>query len=234
MNTKNQLLCTWSAPVFLTLFAIGWWFIAWFVPPPSPAAGAEEIAQIYRDNAVSIKMGMVIAMFSSGLVAPFLAVISTQMMRMEGRFSVLSFTQMLCGAMGVVTFLIAVMIWLTLAFRPERDPQLTQLLNDLAWLLLTVTIGPAFIQNIAIAIAVFTDRNTKPVFPRWVGYFNIWVPAAFIPAMLVPFFRTGPFAWDGIIGFWVPLVDFGIWTWVMFFLLRKAIREQALERPGTP
>jgi len=229
MNTKNQLLCTWGGPAFLTLFAIGWWFIAWFVPPPSPNASAVEIAKFYSDNAVSIKLGMVIAMMSSGFVAPFIAVISTQMMRIEGRFSVLSFTQMLCGVMGVIAFIIPVMIWLMLAFRPERDPQLTQLLNDLAWLMLTVLIAPAFMQNIAIGIAVLTDKNAKPVFPRWVGYFNIWVSAAFIPAVLVPFFRTGAFAWDGLIGFWVPLVDFGIWTWVMFFLLRKSIKQQALE-----
>ncbi len=227
MNTKHQLLCTWSAPVFITLFTIGWWFIAWYIPPHSPNASALEIAEIYRQNATPIKIGMLIAMLSSGFIGAWVAVVSTQMLRIEGSFPVLSYTQMICGAMGVFAFLMPVMIWTTLAFRPDRDPQLILLLNDLAWITLTVTIGPAIVQNVAIGIAILFDTGAKPVFPRWAGYMNLWVATSFMPALMIPFFKTGPFAWDGLLGFWVPLADFGVWIWAMFFLVRRAIKEQA-------
>ncbi len=229
MNTKNQLLCTWAGPAFLTIFSIGWWFIAWFIPPQSPNSSAAEIAAFYMQNPVSIKMGMVIAMFSVGFFGPWLAVISTQMQRMEGRSPVLAYTQMICGAMGVLAFLLPIMIWCTIAFRPERDPQLMLLFNDLAWLMLTTIVSPGIVQNIAIGVAILGDKNPIRVFPKWAAYFNFWIATSFMPALIVPFFKTGPFAWDGIIGFWVPLVNFGAWVWVMFFLLRKGIKQQAAE-----
>ena len=133
------------------------------------------------------------------------------------------------GAMGVLAFLLPIMIWCTIAFRPDRDPQLMLLFNDLAWLMLTTIVSPAIVQNIAIGLAILGDKNPIRVFPKWAAYFNFWIATSFMPALIVPFFKTGPFAWDGIIGFWVPLVDFGAWIWVMFFLLRKGIKQQAAE-----
>ena len=227
MNIKNQLLCTWSGPAFLIIFSIGWWFIAWFIPPHSPNSSAAEIAAFYMQNPVSIKMGLVIAMFGAGFFGPWLAVISTQMQRMEGRSPVLAYTQMICGVMGVLAFLMPIMIWCAIAFRPDRDPQLMLLFNDLAWLMLTTIVSPPIVQNIAIGLAILGDKNPIRVFPKWAAYFNFWIATSFMPALIVPFFKTGPFAWDGIIGFWVPLVDFGAWIWVMFFLLRKGIKQEA-------
>lgn len=47
-----------------------------------------------------------------------------------------------------------------------------------------------------------------------------------LPGGLVTFFKSGPFAWNGILAFWLPLTVFGIWYGVMFMLLRKAILGQ--------
>jgi hypothetical protein len=44
-----------------------------------------------------------------------------------------------------------------------------------------------------------------------------------IPDQLIFFFYTGPFAWNGIFGFWIPLTAFGGWFVLTFVLLRKAI-----------
>lgn len=227
MDTKHQLLCTWSAPIFVVLLSVGWVLVAGYIPPHSPDASAIEIAEFYRRHAAPIKAGMILSMLAAGFVGPWVAVIATQMKRIEGGFPVLAYTQMICGAIGILAFLLPVMIWATLAFRPDRDPQLTLLFNDLAWLLLTVTISPAVVQNIAIGTAILGDKNPRPVFPRWAAYLNFWVATSFVPALLIPFFKTGPFAWDGLIGFWMPLVDFGAWIVAMFFLLRRAIAQQA-------
>jgi hypothetical protein len=48
----------------------------------------------------------------------------------------------------------------------------------------------------------------------------------FLPAGLMTYFKTGPFAWNGILAFWLPLVAFAIWFNVMFIALQKAIKEQ--------
>jgi hypothetical protein len=75
---------------------------------------------------------------------------------------------------------------------------------------------------VLIAIAVLTDKNPEPIFPRWVGYLNVWTAVLIIPAGLIEFFKTGPFAYDGAISFWfVWLVFFG-WIIGMSALVMRA------------
>jgi drug/metabolite transporter (DMT)-like permease len=85
------------------------------------------------------------------------------------------------------------------------------------------------------------DKGNQPVFPRWAAYFNFWTAMLYLPAFMVTFFKAGPFAWNGLLAFWLALLVAGIWTVVMFVLLLKAIRQQeaqagaaiAIEDPST-
>ena len=228
MNTKAQLFCAWCGIGFLVLFTVGWWFIAGYIPPISPAMSANEVAAFYQENTGLIRLGMVITMFSAALSAPWVAVIAVQIKRIEGEFPALTYALLVAGAVGVVVLIVPPMVWTTAAFRPERSPELTMLLNDFGWLFFVMTFSPFFIQNLVIGLAVFIDKAELPVFPRWVGYFNIWVAILLIPGGLITFFKTGPFAWDGILAFWLPLLVFFGWFLVMFPLLLKAIKQQAL------
>lgn len=55
---------------------------------------------------------------------------------------------------------------------------------------------------------------------------NIWVVILFLPAGIITLFKTGPFAWDGLIAFWIPALVFFICAFAMCALLLKAIRWQ--------
>ncbi len=120
------------------------------------------------------------------------------------------------------------------AFRPDRAPELTVTLTDLAWILFVTPIGPFIAQNLAVAGAVLTDRASTPVFPRWVGYANLWIALLFCPAGLAYFFKGGPFAWQGIFAFWLGLVMYSAWLVVMFITVRRAIRTEELAVPSPP
>lgn len=85
---------------------------------------------------------------------------------------------------------------------------------------------PGSVQNFAIAFTILSDDGEPPVFPRWLAYVNLFTAVLFTPGALIPFFKFGPFAWNGLFGFWIPGVFFCTWVVVMFFALRKAIREQ--------
>jgi hypothetical protein len=226
MNTRHQLLGAWSGIFFCAVFTLGFWFIAGFVPPPSPSASAAQIAELYQQNTWQIRLGALLMMACSAFIVPFAAAISVQMKRMEGSSPVLTYTQLASGSLGIVFFILPAMLWTIAAYRPSRDPQLILLLNDMGWLIFLMPFTSFIVQNISIGLAVLSDRSEHPVFPRWVGFFNFWVAVLFVPGGLITFFKTGPFAWDGLFAFWVPLIVFFIWYLVMFVLLRKGITQQ--------
>jgi len=54
--------------------------------------------------------------------------------------------------------------------------------------------GPAILQNIVIAMAVFRRPAGRPRVSRaGVGYFNVWAALLFLPGLLVICFQGGPF-----------------------------------------
>lgn len=227
MNVRNQMLCTWSGPIFVAVFTVGFWFLAHYLPPPSPSAGAGDIAALYQQNTGPIRLGMFLMMACSGLVAPFIAVIAVQMKRMEGGAGVLTYTQLSAGTVGILFLILPALLWTVAAFRPERDPNLILLLNDMGWIFFLMPFGTFTVQCLAIGLAILGSKDAPPLIPRWAGYFNLWVAVLFIPGGLLTFFKTGPFAWNGLFVFWVPLVAFLLWYGVMFVLLRQAIAKPA-------
>ncbi|NKI16582.1 hypothetical protein HCU74_04005 [Spongiibacter sp. KMU-166] len=218
-----QRFSAWCGPAFDVFFISGWCFIAGLFPPQAATASGAEIAAFYADGTNNIRAGLLLAMASCTLYIPWVVVISAQMKRIKNVSPLLVQTQNLSGTAGLLFFLIPVMIWLTATFRPERDPELILLINDLGWLMFTITFAPFVCQLFAFALAVLGDNSENPLFPRWAAYFNFWVAVSFIPAMLIIYFKTGPFAWTGLIGLWIPLILFSVWIWVMFYLLLKAM-----------
>jgi len=227
MNTRNQLLCAWSALIFTLMFMVGFQLVAQFVPPLSPEVSAADITAMYQARTWQIRLGLFMMLTSCGFACAFIALISTQMKRMEGSPHILSYVQLGAGTAGVPFLIMPILIWTVAAFRPERDPELMLLLNDLGWITFLMPFTTFVIQNFAIGFAILGDKGVTPVLPRWLGFFTLWVAVLFIPGGLLTFFKTGPFAWNGVFVFWIPLVIFFLWYILMFIHLRKAILAQA-------
>lgn len=226
MNPKVQAACAWCGVAFVIFATLGWWMIAGMLPPISPSLDALSVASFYQTNTGTLRTGILIGMISVAFTIPWIAVIAVHMKRAEGPMPLFTIMQVVAGAVTVVILLVPFVIWTAAAFRPDRAPELIQLLNDFGWLLIVMTFGPFFVQLVSIGLAILFDKNDKPVFPRWLAYFNIWVAVLFIPGALITYFKTGPFAWNGILAFWLPLAVFMGWYLVMFFALLKVIKEQ--------
>jgi hypothetical protein len=123
------------------------------------------------------------------------------------------------------------MFWLLGAFRPDRAPELTQLLNDLAWVTFTVAVPYLIAQCVLLALAIYWDRQERPVFKPWVAHFNLLVAVALAPAAFAAVTFSGPVAWDGLLSFWVKNVAIAVWIVVMGIVLGQAIRRQRVEEP---
>jgi len=204
----------------VVLFFVGFWAVAQFIPPPSPLAGAQEVADRFRGDENRIRAGLIMCMFAVALMGPWVAALTVQMRRIEGRNSVLAFTQLALGAILVLEFIYLTMFWQVATFRPDRSPEAVQLLNDMAWLPFIALVGSVVIQAAVIGIAILGDHSFEPVFPRWAGYFNLWCALMFTPGSVTVFFKDGPLAWNGIIAWYLPLAAFGIWVatnaWLLF------------------
>lgn len=219
----------WSGLIAITLFVLGF-MLSGFIPPPSPSLTVEAVAAHYRDHATGIRAGMTIMMISGMFVPPLVAVISMQMRRIPEAHPLLVYAQLSAGTLGSVFFIIAPIIFLAIAYRPERDPELTFMMHDFAWIMAVIPWSPAFMQNIVIAVAIFLDKRAKPVFPRWLGYVNVWVAVGFLPGGLLPFFKSGPFAWSGIFVFWLAGSVFILWFLLMIWMLFRAVDSEAREQ----
>jgi hypothetical protein len=233
MNTKQQLWCLYCGPAAMVIFTLGFWLAAGFIPPLHPNDTAREIQQAYQDNTDGIRIGLLLTMLAAAMTGPWVAVITTQMRRVEGTHSPLAWTQLGLGMLGILIFIFPAAAMQAVAFRPDRDPELMQLANDMAWLPFVGVWMLAYFQGLSIAWVCFMDTAEK-VFPRWLGYFNVWVVLLFLPGSLIYFFKDGPFSWSGIFCFWLPLTVFLTWFVVMFVVLRRSVLRQQPDEAAIP
>lgn len=235
MTIKVQKVLLWCGPLMLTLWLLSFVLLAGFIPPPSPEQSPQEVVDMFRDDTNVIRLGLVITLFASALLVPFAALISSQMKRIEGQRSALASTQLASAAVLSLEFIIPLMVWQTALYRPgHENARLVQMLNDMGWLMFVGVISSAVIQILAIGFVILVDERSTPVFPRWAGYFNFWVGLLLAPAGIVVFFKHGPFAWNGLFGFYIPLTAYCAWMFVMTYLLRRAINDESVNRAEDP
>jgi hypothetical protein len=224
MHRSVQLGCAWCGYLFAAFFVAGALGIVHWVPPLSPADSALATATEYRDRAGQIRLGFLVVFVGQIAFPLFGAAIAEQTRRIRTAPRALSYAQVAsvgCASMAmcgpIATFFVA-------AFRPERAPEATQLLNDLAWVVFMVSFVPFVSWAFAIGAAVLCDTTDTPVYPRWSGYLCIVVGLVQMPAGLLIFFKTGPFAWNGIIGYWIPVIVFAVGMSVTCALMHRRAR----------
>jgi len=230
-RADGEMILLWTLPVVGVVWLAAFLLFPGFVRPMSPTMTAEEVAAFYRDpeNLPRIRYAMILFnWFAVGLI-PILALIVLQIRRMAHRTPIFSYGILACAAGGPTIFLMADLFWLLAAFRPERDPQLTLLLNDLAWMTFSSQVGFLIAQSVILALAIHLDRQERPVFRPWVAHFNLAVAALLMPAAFVGAALTGPIAWDGLLTFWVRNIAIGVWIVVMAVVLARAIQRQRAE-----
>lgn len=230
-QTDGELILLWTVPVLLLIWASAFFLFPGFVQPMSPAMSAEEVAAFYRDpeNLPRIRYSMIVFnWFCVGLI-PVLALVMMQMRRMAHRTPIFSYCLLGCATGGPTIFLVANLFWLLAAFRPDRDPALIQMFNDLAWVTFTGQVGFLVGQSAFLALAIYLDRQDKPVFKPWVAHFNVLIALALMPAAFFALHLDGPLAWDGTLSFGLKNLAVALWIGVMGIVLGQAIYRQRRE-----
>jgi hypothetical protein len=191
------------------------------LPPMSPMRSADEVAEFWSTDPGVKRLGLVMMLASAGVQAPLGALIAVRIRRMEGRYPLLAYLQLAGCALSVVAILLPTFAFAAASYRPERDPEITQALNDLGWLPFVMNWPAATLQSMTIAFAIF--GATCQVWPRWFAYWNLWCAFVFAAGGLVVLFKDGVFAWNGLLAFWMVAVFFGVWFLVLTWQLLATI-----------
>jgi hypothetical protein len=221
---RLNMFCAWGGFWYLGVVMLGWALVAGFLPPHQPSAGATEITSIIRASVTRIRIGMVLTMVSAAFCMTFIAIMARYIARIEGGAGVLTYGMIMGGIGNVMLTFYPAIFWLVAAFRPDRSPEIIYVLNDWAWIEL---VGGATIfwpMPLTMAYAALSDTSADPVFPRWSGYAALWMFFLILPDQLVFFFQTGPFAWNGLFGIWLPLIAFCGWFAMSSTLMVKAMK----------
>lgn len=229
MNTRNQLIITHSAMLMMLGVMLGAFVMPGWIPPPSPSLTPAEVATIFTPDNVMMRAGILIMCLISPLLIAYSSVITTQLRRIEGKNHVMANAQLASQAAGLCLFLLPGFIWLAISYRPHTNPELIVVLNDLSWFMWFAGIGPTVVQWLCIGIPILGDKSADPVYPRWLGFLNLWLAVGAGATQLIPFVYGGPFGYNGLFGFVFPATVFSIWTFATYFCTLKAIRKQANE-----
>jgi hypothetical protein len=134
------------------------------------------------------------------------------------------------GALTTVYLTLPPLFWGVAAFTPTRNPEITATFHEFG--VLSVITTDQYFVFLWVAIVVVCLTPTKVVaspFPRWFGYFSAWCALIFECGAVAFLPRSGPFAWNGLLAFWLPFSVFGVWMIVVSVLLLRALRQQSDE-----
>jgi hypothetical protein len=233
MTASMQKTMAWCGAGFVLLLFPGI-IMAGLLPPLAPTKTAAEVAEFWSTNTGLKRCGLVILLAAAGLQAPFGALIAARIKQMEGRFSPLAYAQLIATGLAVMAIILPTFAFAAASYRPERDPEITQALNDLGWLPFVMNWPAATIQCLVIGFAIFGYQGPQPIWPRWLAYYNLWSAFIFAAGGLVVLFKTGVFAWNGLLAFWLVAVFFGAWFLVMTWQLLATISAQPTEDQREP
>jgi hypothetical protein len=220
-TTSSQLACAKAGVASVVLIFAGL-LVAGYLPPPHADWSAERLQEFYATNTAVKQAGIFLLLFGMTMFGFLVAGMKVALDRVERPGGTLATLQAVSGTVGTMLLTLYAMLLAVAAFRPERDPEITQAFHDAGWFMAFISAVPFMMQAIAIAAAVLLSDND--VLPRWFGYVNLSVALLLLPGAALLFFHSGPLAYHGMLSYWVPVADFGVWMlWMAWGIRRSAL-----------
>jgi hypothetical protein len=226
-STRSQIAIVWWSLGFAAVYGISLAFLLHMIPPPAANDTAAGVAHWYAGKADGIRVGAALGTYSGAFAMPLFLVIAVQISRHESGKPIWAITAAFGGA-GVGLALALPPLFLGVAaFTTERAPSVTMLMHQLGVLTLITDVQWnvfAFVPIIVISLRPQIAPHSP--FPRWYGYFTAWAAFIFEAGPIAFLTRTGPFAWNSLFPFWMPVILFGGWIAATAYLLLGALGRQ--------
>ena len=226
-NPRHQITGLWCVFIFTALIALGWLGIAHFWMPAPADLGAEATKAFFT---VTHRDGMLLGNSILTVACAFLVPGSIQfgliLAEVEGPQPLWSISAAVSGCFIALIVFLNAGFWIGAAYRPAAGADLVVALNDVAWM--GFLLGWVFLslQMVSTAIVALSDQRAQPMIPHWLSKASIVGAVLLICAGGPAFAQSGPFAYHGLLAFYIPMVIWGVWLDTHAWLMRKELRRR--------
>jgi hypothetical protein len=233
VSERSQNIILWWSLVFAIIFGYAFYSLLGMVPPPSATLSPADVAAFYAGNASRIKLGAVVASWTSGFMVPFTVVIALQLARLEEGKPVWSVLAFAGGILSSMFLVFPPILWGVAAYTPNRLPEVTAAIHEVAMLTLVTTEQFYIFLFITISVVGLRARpDPNTAFPRWLCWATLFITVFIEVGALAFLFKSGPFSWNGLFIFWLPFGLFFVWLFPTYYHLFGAIKRQAAAKAG--
>lgn len=226
---KIGLWCNW---VFVGLTAIGWLGIAHFWAPARADLGLDAtkvwFSQTHRWGTI---IGCTIFYIAAGLLTPGSIQFGLMLQKIEGRRPVMSITTAVCGIFISLIVFFNCCAWIVAAYRPETGADVIQSWYDWAWFAFLLGWIYLAIEMAATGVVELMDDRDQPMIPRWLTWLTFAGAATLVFAAGPAFFKSGPFAYHGLLAFYLPVAIWGAYIALTTWFMMKELNREAAAAP---
>jgi hypothetical protein len=222
LSSRSDVYGAAAGAIAIALFAGGSAIIG---APPDFEEPGSAVVRYFVEGQTRIQVGSAIAAASIPFLIWFLVTVARLASDRGHPAPPAATTALGCGiAFGALYVADLAMLGVG-ALRPNSlasAPELATVIHDLSWIL--PALGAPLGAGIFIALSMLIRRHEIPC-PGWMGWAAAVAGTAYLLRLGALFGTDGPFAADGLIGLWIPVVAVSTWTvlassWLAFRLAR--------------
>ncbi len=226
-NLKHQIIGLWCAFIFTVLIALGWLGIAHFWMPAPADLGAEATKAFFTiTHHDGMLLGNSILTVACAFLVPGSVQFGLTLAEIEGPQPLWSMCAAISGCFIALIVFLNAGFWIGAAYRPAASADLVVALNDVAWM--GFLLGWVFLslQMVSTAIVALSDQRAQPMIPHWLSKLSIVGAVLLVCAGGPAFAQSGPFAYHGLLAFYMPMVIWGVWLDTHAWFMRRELRRR--------
>lgn len=232
---RGWTICNWAGPIFMLFMILGMLF-SHNIPPIPGSFTPDQVAATIRSDPNTMRLFLVLGMTFIPCYGIWGIGMGRVMSKIVGKNHVLVDLEVYGAALTIPFLMVTFAFWLTCAYRPNLPPVQLRQLFDNGWMLFDLAYSITSVQMIAVGIACLSDYRAKPLVPRVVSWYGIFVGIAFAAECIMPYFYSGIFSRQGLWNFWIEFMMWFVWCPVLSYYMIKAVprlKKEKLEESKT-
>jgi hypothetical protein len=234
-SIRSQKIGLWCSPIFSALTIVGWLWIGHFYMPAPADLGLEATKVWFTEtHKWGTIIGCSIFYVACGFLVPASLQFGIMLAKIEGKWPLWSMTAGVSGIFISLIIFLNACAWIVCAYRPEYGADVIQAFYDWAWFAFLLGWIYLTFEMIASAIVELQDERATPMTPRWLAWGTLGGAITLVTAAGPAFFQSGPFAYHGILGFYLPMVIWGLYVnLTAWYMYQELVREERALTTGT-